>query len=57
MRYGGPNAVKGNLALWATSLSFTHPVTKERLTFKIEPPKDLTPWKLFDTQVTLKPTL
>lgn len=57
MRYGGENAVKGNLALWATSLSFTHPVTKERLTFKVEPPKNLNPWKLFNTEVTLKPTL
>ena len=54
MRYGGENAVKGNLALWASSLSFTHPVTKERLCFKVEPPKDLTPWKYFDTQITLK---
>lgn len=57
MRYGGENAVKGNLALWATSLSFTHPVTKERLMFKAEPPKDLAPWKIFDTSVSLKPTL
>ena len=57
MRYGGENAVKGNLALWATSLSFTHPVTKERLTFKAEPPKDNAPWKIFDTSVTLKPTI
>ena len=57
MRYGGENAVKGNLALWATSLSFTHPVTKERLTFKVEPPKNIAPWKIFDTSVSLKPTL
>ena len=57
MRYGGENAVKGNLALWATSLSFTHPVTKERLMFKAEPPKDNNPWKLFDTSVSLKPSL
>ena len=57
MRYGGENAVKGNLALWATSLSFTHPVTKERLTFKIEPPSSNAPWKIFDTKVSLKPTL
>ena len=54
MRYGGENAVKGKLALWATSLSFTHPVTKEKLTFKVEPPKDLSPWKIFDTSESLK---
>ncbi len=49
MRYGGANAVKGNIALWASLLSFTHPTTKERLVFKIEPPKDIAPWKFFDT--------
>ncbi|MBQ8725905.1 MAG: RluA family pseudouridine synthase [Clostridia bacterium] len=49
MRYGGETAKKGKLALWATSLSFTHPVSKERLCFKIEPPKDILPWKNFDT--------
>ncbi len=54
MRYGGENAVKGNLALFACSLSFTHPITKERLCFKVEPPKELSPWKHFDTSVTVK---
>lgn len=48
MRYGGEKARKGFLALWATSLAFTHPVSKERLVFKIEPPKENTPWNLFD---------
>ena len=48
MRYGGENAKKGRIALWAASLSFSHPVSKERLTFKIEPPKDEVPWNKFD---------
>lgn len=48
MRYGGEKAVKGNLALWATSLSFTHPVSKERLVFKVEPPVDKAPWNMFE---------
>lgn len=48
MRYGGENARKGKIALWATSLAFNHPVSKERLVFKIEPLKDETPWNLFD---------
>lgn len=48
MRYGGEKARKGNLALWATSLAFTHPVSKERLVFKIEPPKENNPWSQFD---------
>ena len=48
MRYGGEKAVKGNLALWAYMLSFSHPISKERLVFRVEPPKDNTPWNLFD---------
>ena len=48
MRYGGESAKKGNLALWAYSLTFTHPVTKERLRFLAGPPEDGTPWKHFD---------
>lgn len=48
MRYGGENAKKGNLALWAYSLSFSHPVTKERLRFMLEPPEDTQPWKNFN---------
>ena len=55
MRYGGEKAKKGRLALWATTLSFTHPVTKNRLCFKIEPPKDVLPWKYFDTSVVVDP--
>ncbi len=47
MRYGKEKAVKGKIALWATSLAFTHPVSKERLVFKIEPPKDQKPWSAF----------
>lgn len=48
MRYGGENAKKGWLALWAYSLSFTHPVTKERMRFLVQPPADNVPWKYFD---------
>ncbi|MCD8040516.1 MAG: RluA family pseudouridine synthase [Clostridia bacterium] len=51
MRYGGPNAVKGKLALWAYSLSFYHPVTGEKLKFMAEPPLADMPWKLFDIQI------
>lgn len=54
MRYGGENAKKGNIALWASTLAFTHPVSKERLVFKIEPPKDKTPWKLFDIDEAMR---
>ncbi|HIZ03846.1 MAG TPA: RluA family pseudouridine synthase [Candidatus Borkfalkia avistercoris] len=54
MRYGGENAKKGNLALWAYSLAFTHPVTKERLRFMLEPPAESAPWKNFDLSKTME---
>jgi 23S rRNA pseudouridine1911/1915/1917 synthase len=50
MRYGGERAKKGYLALWAYLLSFTHPVTGERMVFRVQPPKDVAPWTLFDTE-------
>ena len=48
MRYGGERAVKGKIALWAASLTFSHPVSKERLSFKVEPPLDGEPWNKFE---------
>lgn len=54
MRYGGALAQKGKLALWAYSLSFSHPITKERLKFIVEPPRDETPWKAFDLSKTME---
>lgn len=48
MRYGGDKTKKGNLALWAYYLAFTHPVSKERLVFRVEPPKDESPWNIFN---------
>ena len=54
MRYGGEKAKKGYLALWAYYLSFTHPVSKERLVFRVEPVNDRTPWNLFDTTKSVK---
>ncbi len=50
MRYGGEKAKKGKLALWAYYLAFSHPVSKERMVFRVEPPKDENPWTLFDTE-------
>ncbi len=48
MRYGGALAQKGKLALWAYCLSFSHPITKERLRFIAYPPETETPWKAFN---------
>ncbi len=60
MRYGGEKAKKGYLALWAYYLSFSHPVSKERMVFRVQPPKDLIPWKNFDTDravTIIKPSI
>ena len=54
MRYGGEKAKKGYLALWAYYLSFTHPVSKERMVFRVQPPKDVNPWVNFDTERSVK---
>ena len=54
MRYGGEKAKKGYLALWAYYLSFTHPVSKERMVFRVQPPKDNTPWSMFDTERSVR---
>ena len=60
MRYGGEKAKKGFLALWAYYLAFTHPVSKERMVFRVQPPKDNNPWTVFDTErsvTIIKPSL
>lgn len=60
MRYGGEKAKKGYLALWAYYLSFLHPISKERLVFRVEPPKENMPWKAFNTERAvsiIKPSL
>jgi len=40
------NATKAQIALYATGLSFYHPITKEKLTFKIDTPNTY-PFNLF----------
>jgi len=35
------------LCLWAYTLSFTHPTTKNAMVFKVFPPAEETPWQLF----------
>ncbi|WP_281887057.1 RluA family pseudouridine synthase [Paenibacillus sp. YYML68] len=47
-RYGASKAVRGQqIALWSTSLSFEHPVTKETLSFRSAPPVAY-PWLLWE---------
>ena len=60
MRYGGEKAKKGYLSLWAYYLSFTHPVSKERMVFRVQPPKEVNPWTNFDTErsvTIIKPSI
>lgn len=49
-KYGKEEKAKTNLALWATTLKFNHPVSKQRLTFKVFPPQEEKPWKDFDIE-------
>jgi 23S rRNA pseudouridine1911/1915/1917 synthase len=37
-----------NIALWATELKFFHPITREKLVYRVYPPVDDIPWKYFD---------
>ncbi len=39
---------KGNLALWSTEMKFNHPITAQRMTFKVIPPIDQIPWNNFN---------
>ncbi len=47
-KYGKPEDNNMPLCLWATELRFEHPVTKEKMLFKVYPPEDLPFWKLFN---------
>ena len=52
VKYGGDILAKGhNLALWAYELRFVHPTTKENMTFKVYPPEELVPWKVFNLNI------
>lgn len=54
VKYKGDTLAKGhNLALWAYELSFLHPTTKQKMTFKCLPRVDLTPWNVFEKEITL----
>lgn len=47
-KYAQGKTELANLALWATELRFTHPVTKEKMVFRVYPPTTEAPWKYFD---------
>lgn len=37
-----------NIALWSVELKFFHPITREKLVYRVYPPVDDIPWKYFD---------
>ena len=41
-----------NLSLWAYSLEFVHPTTKQKMTFKVLPPINQEPWKNFENTIS-----
>ena len=47
-KYGGG---RGETALFAYSLSFTHPVTDERMNFTAKPQMEMFPWNLFAEEI------
>jgi len=49
-KYGGDNMPKVNLNLFAAELKFTHPTTKERMTFRCFPPEELPAWNKFNLE-------
>ena len=53
-RYAGEQLIKGNLALWAVTVKFEHPVSHEKMVFTVYPPTDETPWKYFDVDRFLR---
>jgi 23S rRNA pseudouridine1911/1915/1917 synthase len=57
-KYGGDKTPVGyNLALWAVEMKFSHPVTKEKMVFRVYPPIEETPWKYFDCKRFLNITI
>ena len=50
MKYGGADARKGLLNLFACQLVFSHPVSKEKMRFIVYPPESENNWKLFNVE-------
>ncbi len=47
IKYGSRDRTKGNIALYSCCISFYHPVTKEKLSYKSYPDVNDYPWDLF----------
>ena len=46
-KYGRIDARKANLNLFATELKFEHPISHEKLVFRVYPPENSPAWNLF----------
>lgn len=53
VKYGYDGKTQMQLALWATELRFSHPVTAEKMVFRVYPPEDIAPWNMFDLEAFL----
>lgn len=49
-KYGGEDMPKVMLNLFAVQLAFLHPVTKEKLVFRVYPPEDAEAWNEFNLE-------
>ena len=49
-KYGGGNMPKANLNLYAVELKFYHPVSKEKMVFRVYPPEDKPMWNKFNLE-------
>ena len=54
-KYGREKDINSKLplALWAAEIKFKHPVTKELMAFRVFPPGDKSPWKIFNIDLHL----
>lgn len=55
MRYGSQK-LKLPLCLWATELRFNHPISDQKMVFRVYPPENM-PWTLFDINRYLNITM
>ena len=53
-KYGGEQMKKANLNLFAVELRFEHPVSHEKMVFKVYPPEDEQAWKMFNVDQFLR---
>ena len=51
-KYSGDIVKNQNLSLWAYQLVFWHPISKEKMTFKVLPPLAKAPWKYFENTIS-----